>query len=131
MLRRRICWLTPDDSFMLCHRAQCWIGLKQFDKAIHDADEALRLDSESDFAATVREMAVRGKSDPSSSADPFFIAANEDERSVTVDSVGPFAPSCHIGMQGPAGLEVAFESPSEQFGPQTLRSFPASNGDSN
>lgn len=112
--------LKPDDDFALCHRAQCWIGLKQFDKAIQDADEALRLDPQSDFAVMVREWAVRGKNDPSSSADPFSIMAHEELQSVAVDAASPFAPSCYVNLQGPAGLELCFEGPSGQFGPQIL-----------
>lgn len=112
--------LTPDDEYVLCHRARCWIGLKQFDKAIEDADEALRLDPKSDFATMLREYAVRGKNDPSSSTDPFSMMANGDIQYFTADSAAPFSISYYIKLQGPAGLELAFESSPEQFGPKTL-----------
>lgn len=112
--------LKPDDGFALYHRALCWIGLKQFDKAIRDADEALKLNPKLDFVAKVREIALRAKDDPSNSADPFSIRVTEDRHSVTAEPTGPFAPSCYINLQGPTGLELAFESSSEQFGPPTL-----------
>ena len=35
--------IDPRDTRAWCQRASCWIALQQYDKAIKDADEALRL----------------------------------------------------------------------------------------
>ncbi|HET6880141.1 MAG TPA: tetratricopeptide repeat protein [Pirellulales bacterium] len=113
--------LKPNDDFALCHRARCWIGLKQFDKAVQDADEALRLDPKSDFAAALRTFAVQGKDHPSNSADSFlFMTDGNDDGPVDLEPAGPLTTSSYITLQGPAGLELVFEHPSEEFGQPAL-----------